>query len=823
MDAEIHFTSFLPPGDEALGHLSAEMAAWFRLQFGEPTPVQRGAFPIIAKRRSALISAPTGTGKTLAALLPLLQNTPTEGIGGIIITPLKALAADQVKNLRPVFEALAPAIRIGVRTGDTSAAQRRLHKAEPPQALWTTPESLATLLTQDDFRRHVATLRWVVVDEIHALASSKRGSDLVLSLERLEDLAHNSPLQRVGLSATCEPLAEVARFLVGDKRPCHVVAIPSDAKYSLTIEPLPDATLSSPGFVARVVARIMQEIAVHRTTLIFANTRGLCERIGWALQRRLPERVHQIATHHSSLAPERRREIETQLKEGRLAAVVSSASLELGIDIGSVDGVVFVHPPGDVARLLQRLGRAGHQPGAWKRGLLLCSHASEILEAGVTAASGRLGQLEPIAIPSQPLDVLCQHLVAMGIGRAWTRDSALSLVRRAYPYRNLTGDDFDACVRYLRGQNPAGDSWLPSRIDNLDGLFTVTSRRTARLIGRNLGTIVSETPRLVRVGEEGVVVGELDESYAAHLQPGDRFLLDGRCLTLQQTDGRDLIVRNTPGSPLVPRWQSGFVRIPETLARRLYMMRAEAAEFLRDGAAALHRHLARELGLGPLACEELAAFVLAQETASEVPHHRALLIEVVDRGFGFEYALHTPLHSAANEALARVVQQRMMQAFGGKAMSIAVTLGVVLFHETDTPLGEEAWRQLLDARTFPEEIGAIVQGCDLTRTRFAHIARTGLMVLRQPLGRPRKVGGRDWIERRLFDQLIAVDPDFALIRQARRETRDSVCDAAAAYDHLQAIALAPIAVRCLTEASPIASAWLDAGEEAVHKQWHEAG
>ncbi len=829
MDAAVSHLSFLPPAEDALASLSPAAAAWFRANVGEPTAIQRGAFAIVSRGQSALLSAPTGTGKTLAGFLPLIDRLPASlpnGIVGLVITPLKALAADQFKNLATLIDATAPQVRFGVRTGDTSPRERRKHKLVPPHLLWTTPESLAVMLTQDEFRRQVASLRWVVIDEVHALAANKRGVDLSLSLERLEELTRHGPLQRVGLSATCEPLEQMARFLVGTERTCCVVHVPHAAAFELAIEPLPTTSpLGLPtGFIARLVDRLLGELAVNRTTLIFANTRNVCERIGWALARRLPGRADEIATHHSSLAPERRREIETRLKGGKMAAVVSSASLELGIDIGSVDGVVFVHPPGGVGRLLQRLGRAGHRPGALKRGLLVCSHPSEILEAGVTAISGRLRQIEPVAIPERPLDVLCQQLVGMGIGRAWTRDSALALVRRAFPYRDLSEDDFDACLRYLRGQKPDGSTWLPARLDEIDGHFTVASRRTARLIARNLGTIVAEEPRLVRSeGDDGFIIGELDETYANALQPGDRFLLDGRCLTIKRTSGREIVVRETPGSPVVPHWYGGHVRIPRELARRLYDLRAEAAEILRDGSESLHRHLATELGLGERACRDLTAFLQAQDAISEIPQNQSVLIEVVDRGFGFEYALHTPLHSAGNEALARVLQQRLRREFGGKVMSVAVTLGVTLFHEIDTPLGDEAWRQLLDVADFADEMDAIVRNGDLTRSRFADIARTGLMVLRQPLGGPRKVGGRDWVQRRLFDQIVAADPEFALLRQARRETLATKCASVPALAYLTDIASSPVQVRCLAETSPIAAAWLDVGEEAAHKQWHEAG
>jgi ATP-dependent Lhr-like helicase len=824
LDAALSFLNFLAPADDALANLSPATAAWFRAAFGAPTAIQRGAFPIVASGKSSLLSAPTGTGKTLAAFLPLLERLPAvlpEGMVGLIITPLKALAADQFKNVAQVVGAIAPQARLGVRTGDTPAAQRRKDKILPPHLLWTTPESLAILLTRDVFRRQAVSLRWVLIDEVHALAANKRGVDLSLSLERLETLTEHGRLQRIGLSATCEPLETVARFLIGAERPCHVVHVPHAAAFDLAIEPLPAGL--EPGFVARVVERLLPELDVNRTTLIFANTRNVCERIGWALKRRLPQRADAIATHHSSLAPARRRDIERSLKDGKLAAVVSSASMELGIDIGSIDGVVFVNPPGGVGRLLQRLGRAGHRPGAVKRGLLLCSHPSEILEAAVTATSGRLRQLEPIVIPEAPLDVLCQQLVGMSIGQAWSRDAALALVRRAFPYRDLTDDDFDACIRYLQGRGPDGAEWLPARLDEVDGQLTVTSRRTAKLMGRNLGTIITEEPRLVRLeGDDGFIVGELDESYADVLQPGDRFLLDGRCLTLQREVGREMIVRETPGAPLAPHWASGSVRIPEELARRLYLARAEAAEILRDGPDALAHYLQCQLGVAPRACAELVDFLLAQEAVCEIPETNSMLIEVVDRGAAFEYALHTPLHSAGNEALARVLQRRLRAAFGGKVMIAAVTLGIALVHEVADPLGDEAWRRLLAVAGFEEEVGAIIRAGDLTRSRFFYIAQTGLMVLRQPLGGPRKVGGRHWIERRLFDQILAVDPEFALLRQARRETLAAACDGAAALKYLMSVAEMPVRVRCLAGPSPIAAAWLDVGEEAAHKQWHEA-
>src|SRR5262249_30175272 len=296
-------------------------------------------------------------------------------------------------------------------------------------------------------------------DEVHAFAENKRGADLSLSLERLTVLAETRP-QRIGLSATCTPLADAARFLAGVSRPCTIAHVPDTAPLHLGVELLEeDGT-----FFCRLLDRLSQELSAYRSTLIFTNTRRLAERVAFALRRRHPEWDKEIAVHHSALARERRRVIERQFKRGRLRAVVSSTSLELGIDVGPVDNVVLVHPPGGVVRLLQRVGRGGHAPGRPRRGLILAAGAGALFEAAVTAASGRSSQCERLRLPEHPLDVLCQHLLGMAAVQPWTADEAYALVRRAACYENLPRGDFDDCLRYLAGRSRNGDAWLPVRL-----------------------------------------------------------------------------------------------------------------------------------------------------------------------------------------------------------------------------------------------------------------------------------------------------------------------------------------------------------------------
>src|SRR5262245_13625119 len=536
----ISFLNYPPSASCALAPLTDSLALWFKQSFAAPTLAQRFAWPTLAQGENLLLSAPTGSGKTFAAFLPIIDDLlahPARATRCLYVAPLKALIRDVGKNLRRCLRALAAAnqLRLDLRTGDTPWRVRRRFFDQPPHILLTTPESLAVLLSQPAARAKFRSLCWVVVDEVHSLAAGKRGADLALSLERLEALV-DQQLQRIGLSATCTPLAEAARFLVGVNRSCAIAEVPDAAPIDLAVEPLPvsDETGLPVGFMKRLVHRLHAEITARQTTLIFANARSLAERIARALTQQYPDRAEEIAVHHGSLAAARRRTVERRLKQGRLWVVVSSTSLELGIDIGSIDSVVFVHPPGGAARLVQRLGRSGHRPGQPRRGLVLTATTTELAEAAVTAAAGRDGQIERLRIADQPLDVLCQHLVGLAIGEAWNPLDAFTLVRRAYPYRSLTADDFARCLDYLSGRHADGTNWLPARLAwTADGRFTMVSDAIAKLLRRNLGTIISDEVRKIRLvtQENGVekktALGSLDELFADRLVPGDRFLLGG--------------------------------------------------------------------------------------------------------------------------------------------------------------------------------------------------------------------------------------------------------------------------------------------------------
>jgi ATP-dependent Lhr-like helicase len=802
------------------GALSPAVRAWFTQRFGQPTPIQRLAWPDVADGKNVLLSAPTGSGKTLAAFLPLLDHLlaepPVTGVRVLYVSPLKALCSDIRRNLRVCLASLGRALpdttwlpRILLRTGDASPRARRQLWLDPPDILLTTPETLALLLTHDHSADLFGNLRHVIVDEVHALSAGKRGADLSLSLERLERVSCVGPLQRIGLSATATPLEEAAQFLTGPGRSCVIAQMADSAPLELTLRPLPPGVT----FLARLLDVVGPQLAANRSTLLFTNTRALAERLAWGLRRRHPHWDDQIAVHHSALAADRRRRVERRLKRGRLRAVVCSTSLELGVDIGSVDLVVLVHPPGDVVRLLQRVGRAGHAPGQPRRGLVLTSGPAELLESTVTASSGQLGQCEPLRVSRQPLDVLCQQLLAMSATRAWDVDDAFALVRCAAPYRDLTRADYDACLDYLCGS----DDWLASRLRMEDGAFTIRDERTLRVLRRNLGTILAEDPcEVVREEPDSVrLIGHVDEVFAERLQPGDRFLLDGLCLEfrrLERAGGRAgaprLITIEVPGRPRVPRWAGEGWPMSPQLAERLFLFRARASEAMREGPDTLTQLLHDEYDLAPDAIEELVTLFVQQELLSEIPDLDSLLIEAVSAQSLTMYYLHTPLNRKANDALARVATVRLARLRPGDPplVGLVADLGLALYVRGQS-LTPDEFRLLFAARDFDDDLRIALADSLVLRERFQRVALVALMLLRNPLGQRRRVGGRDWGERRLFEQVRARRPDFVLLRQAEREVLDDVCDTETARRFVGELPRRSIRLRWLARPSPFVEGW----------------
>jgi ATP-dependent Lhr-like helicase len=834
---------------DALRLLCGPVRDWFNAAFpGGPTPAQELAWPWIAGGEHLLLVSPTGTGKTLAGFLAILDRlfrahaagALAPGLKCVYVSPLRSLGYDIERNLAQPLDGITRRlelsccpVEVGVRTGDTSAHQRRQLRERPPHLLITTPESLSLLLSQPAWGDRWTGVEHIIVDEVHFLVPSKRGVDMTVTLERLAARAARDP-SRIGLSATCRPAEPVARFLVGPSRACRV----AEAHYPRGPRPLEIAveSLLEPGEAPhrgltyrRLIRRLRQVIRNSRTTVVFANTRPLTEKIAYDL-RHDPARPGEaappagpdaaIAAHHSALDARRRREVEALLKEGRLKAVVTSTSLELGVDIGTADLSVQVGLPGGVSRCVQRVGRSGHRQGATPRGLILVATAAELAGAVVTARAAREGRLEPLRAIEDPLDVLCQQILAIACGGECAVDEAFQLVRRAGPMAGLARADFDACLNFLAGDLPAppgayepepgaAPRWSSPRIWKRDGWFGVRSPRVMRWLWTNLGTIRSEES--AQVLENGVAVGTLDGAYAERLAPGDRFVLDGRCLEVRRREGGVIHVRAAgPSEGVLPIWHSDRQSLSGELATELAGFRAEAARLLGErGPSRLRAWLAAEYGLAPGAAAVLAELIEAQEQQSEVPGTDCLLVEEAPApdGEGSHVTFHAPLNRAACEALGRATAARLGRRFGRDLALQAADLGWSIRLPDEAGLTREGVEALLDPDRLEADVVEGLDRGDLLARRFRHVAATGLMVLDRPEpGRRVRVGGMDWVSTRLYPLVQAACPDHPLLRETRREVLHDLLDVPAARRWLES--RPAIAVRSLGAVSPFAAAWV---------------
>jgi ATP-dependent Lhr-like helicase len=839
-----------PPVPDSLSWAHPLVQEWFTKKFGTPTEPQEQGWLHIFAGRTTLICAPTGSGKTLAAFLICIDRLVRKALSGdlsdrteiLYVSPLKALGNDIQKNLEgPLGEITAlagekgllmPEIRTAVRTGDTLMHERQRMLKRPPHILVTTPESLYILLTAQRSRGILTDVQTIIVDEIHAVADDKRGAHLALSLERLDSLTGRKAV-RIGLSATQKPIEAVAHFLTGNNRPDPVVV---DVGHKRTMDLAIEVPGQELGPVAsnelwdEVYDRICQLVEQHRSTLIFVNTRRLAERVAFSLAERLGEDV--VGAHHGSLARKLRLEAETKLKNGELKALVATASLELGIDIGHVDLAIHIGSPRSIAVALQRFGRAGHWRGAVPKGRFFPTTRDELLECAALIRSIHHGELDRLIIPDAPLDILAQQIVAVCSAEEWGEDELFALVRGAYPYRELERRDFDDLLSMLadgiasqRGR--FGAYLYRDRVNK-----RLKARRGARMVAIMNGGAIPETALYTVVAEpEGTVVGTLHEDFAVESMKGDIVLLGNMSWRIRRVEGAGrILVEDAHGAPpSIPFWLGEAPGRTAELSHELGELRQAISDltpntvpgFVNQKSAEVLEAvewLKRECGLDDSGAEQAIEYVVTGRTVlGAVPTTKTIIAErFFDEGGGMQLIVHAPFGARINKAWGLSLRKRFCVSFNFELQAAATDNGVniALAEQHSFPLADVF--HYLHENTVKEVLQQAALLSPLLETRWRWDANRALALLRYWNGKkiPLQVQ-----RTRSADLLASVFPDVAqcqenadgpiqvpdhpLVREVMKDIFEEALDLEGLKDVLRKIRSGEI--KCIAVDTPVPS------------------
>ena len=869
------------PYHPALSWAHPLVQEWFVSRFGTPTEPQEQGWPHIRAGHTTLISAPTGSGKTLAAFLACIDRLVVKALAGelrdrtevLYISPLKALGNDIQKNLEiPLGEILQmagergllmPEIRTAVRTGDTLMKDRQAMLRHPPHILVTTPESLYILLTAEKSREMLRTVETVIVDEIHAVADDKRGVHLSLSLERLEELISH-PLVRIGLSATQKPIEEVAHFLTGNGRPDPVIV---NIGHKRTLDLGVEVPASELGPVAsnemwdEIYERIVQLVNEHRSTLVFVNTRRLAERVAHQLGERLGE--ENVAAHHGSLSRKLRLTAERKLKEGQVKVLVATASLELGIDIGTVDLVCHISSPRSIAVALQRVGRSGHWRGAVPKGRFFVTTRDDLAECAVLVRAIHKGELDRLVFPECSLDVLAQQIVAccaslksntgrgqVGLATAgegagatvespsatqegWDEDELFVLVKRAYPYRNLDRQTFDAVVEMLSEGIAAQRGRYGAYLHHDRVNRKLRARRGARIAAITSGGAIPDNALFSVVAEpDGTNVGTVDEDFAVESNAGDIMLLGNSSWRIKRVEGRSsrLLVEDAHGAPpSVPFWRGEAPARTSELSLQLGELRKDISDRLPgvvpvEGwrnlpvVAETVNWLGQECGLDQSGAEQLIQYVLdGRVVLGDVPTQSTIIAErFFDEGGGMQLVIHAPFGGRINKAWGLALRKRFCRGFNFELQAAATDngLNIALAEQHSFPLSDVF--HFLHSESMPELLEQAALASPIFQTRWRWDATRALALLRFQRGK--KVPPQ--IQRIRSDDLLAsVFPDVAacfeniegdikvpdhpLVKEVMKDVLTEAMDIDGLREVLRAIENGQI--RCLAIDTPIPS------------------
>ena len=783
--------------EEIFNVLNPIVKKWFKGKFGTFCLPQKYGIMSIHSRQNTLISAPTGSGKTLTAFLSILNELIDSSekkilenkIYCIYVSPLKALNYDLEHNLlEPLKEMEEIAghsfgIRIAVRTGDTTAYEKSKMLKNPPHILITTPESLGIILSSIRFIEHLKNVDWVIVDEVHALAENKRGVHLSISLERLQRLS--SYITRVGLSATIAPIEEIASYLAGfensKSRVCKVVDVMFIKKMDLKVLcPIPNLIEASHEEMHEAMYNLIDDlIQKHRTTLIFTNTRSATERVVDHLKDKFPKNyTENIGAHHGSLSKTLRRSLENRLRQGKLKVVVSSTSLELGIDIGYIDLVILLGSPKSVARAIQRIGRSGHKLSDISKGRIIVLDRDDMVECAVLLKSAIEKKIDRIHLPKNCLDVLAQQILGIAISENILVKEVFELVKRSYCFKELKYEDFKEIIEYLSGKYISlEDRHVYAKIwyDEETGMIGRKGKMTRVIYMTNIGTIPDETFVTVKIGEQ--TIGKLDEAFLERLHRGDVFVLGGDKYEFLYSKGTVAYVNaSVHRPPTIPSWFSEMLPLSFDLANEISHFRYLMEEKLRLGKTKedIVDFINTYLYVDMNTANSIYEYFREQFLYASIPTEKKIVIETyVSEGKKY-FIFHALFGRRVNDALSRALAYIISRS---EHHDIEVGINDNGFYfASQKKMDVKKALKLLKAEKLDLLLNMAIEHTEVLKRRFRHCATRALMILRNYKGHQKRVGRQQVSSMILMTAVKRISNEFPILKEARREVLEDLMD-----------------------------------------------